>query len=105
AALDELDTLEQGLGNIWMSQHPKLQRLYAEVMETHNAAFWESLPYDMAEVLGDNWQQWDADTLYAAVTADIDEVDEDGDYYGFTRDQLIAFRKNLHTQILKLYKG
>lgn len=105
AALDELDTIEQGLANIWMTQHPKLKQVYSQVAESHNADFWESLPYDMAAVLGDDWQQWDADTLYAAVTADIDEVDEDGDYYGFTRDQLIAFRENLHQQIIALAKG
>lgn len=103
AALDELDTLEQGLANFWMTDHPKLRMLYQEIAEEHNANFWESLPYDMADVLGGDWQQWDADTLYAAITADIDELDDDD--YGFTRDQLIAFRQNLHAQVLKLYKG
>lgn len=104
AALAKHDALVQDLSNPWLSalRNPVIAELLETVTESHNAAFWESLPYDMADTLGEGWQFWDADHLFSAITADLEEVDDEGAYYGFTHDELVAFRAALLTAIRKL---
>lgn len=92
----ELDALTSDLrdGNFW--DHPLLVNIYDRVMETHNAAFWESLPYDLANVLGDDWQAWDAGVLYEALTTDDDLFDD------YEPGEVAAFRADLLTLVHKL---
>lgn len=73
---------------------------YDEVL----ANFWESLPYDMANRLGEDWKFWDADNLYEALTVDLEEVDEEGFNYEFKKSDLIKFRQTLHKLIKDLTK-
>lgn len=98
----ELSDIVEAAQNVWMTEHPVIAPLYDKLMEAHNAAFWESLPYDMASMLGGDWNSTDADLLYNALTADEEEVDEDGFNFGFTHDQLVAFRADLR-KFLKAY--
>lgn len=101
--VQELSDLDNGLEAIKRNHfpaHPKLNGLYDGMAESHNAAFWESLPYDFAEMLGEPWQNWDASSLYTALTIDIDEVDESLD--GYTPTELQAFRGQLLTMIRQL---
>ncbi len=93
----ELQELVEAIQNFWGTDHPLLEGLYDDVMETHNQAFWESLPYDMAAALGGDWDFIDADMLYTLLTVDPEEVDEAG--YGFTPEHLAEFRQNLLTAL------
>jgi len=79
-----------------------MSKLYDKAMDEHNEAFWASLPYDMATMLGDDWEHWNADTLFMAITVDANEVDEDGEYFGFTYDQLTDFREKLLVMVQEL---
>lgn len=103
-AMTELNDLVEALHNVWGTSNPRVLAAYNDIIEQHNAAFWESLPYDMASVLGGQWNFMEADTLYHVLTADIEEVSEDGSNFGFTPDQLVAFRANLLT-MLKAFEG
>ena len=84
--------------------HPIIMKLYdgmyGDVMEEHNANFWESLPYDMAVVLGKDWQHYDAHKLYELLTSDFDN-DWDPEDFGWTQSQVNLFRADL----LKLIRG
>jgi hypothetical protein len=91
-AFDELDNLHVGIQNIWTTEHPLLQGMYDRLMQSHNEAFWESLPYDMANMMGGDWDFINADTLYLLLTIDEELVDEDPFEYGFTLTQLREFR-------------
>ena len=94
-AMTELNDLIEALHDVWGTSNPHIRAAYEQIIDSHNAAFWESLPYDMAAVLGGNWNFMDADTLYQVLTADIEEVSPDGRDFGFTPEQLITFRANL----------
>jgi hypothetical protein len=94
-AFDELENLHVGIQNIWTTEHPLLKGLYDRLMQSHNEAFWESLPYDMANTLGGDWDFMDADTLYLMLTVEEDTVDDEGYEYGFTLTQLREFRAYL----------
>lgn len=96
-AVTELGDLVTALENVWQSNDPRVQRAYNEIIEAHDAAFWQSLPYDMADSLGGQWNFMDADLLHYILTTDIDEIAEDGSDNGFTPDQIAAFRANLLT--------
>lgn len=91
----EFNELIVAIENNWMTDHPLIRALHERVTEAHNAAFWESLPYDMAAVLGGQWSFMDAELLYSILTADPEEMFEDGSDFGFTPEQLAAFRQNL----------
>lgn len=91
----ELAEVIDALHNHWSTNNPLVNAVHEQVVEAHNAAFWESLPYDMAAVLGEQWSFMDADLLYSILTADPEEMWEDGSDFGFTPEQLAAFRQNL----------
>lgn len=91
----EMNDLIVAIENHWMTNHPLVKELHEQVAESHNAAFWESLPYDMAAVLGGQWNFMDADLLYSILTTNPEEMFEDGSDFGFTPEQLAAFRNNL----------
>lgn len=91
----ELAEVIDALHNHWSTNNPLVNAVHEQVVEAHNAAFWESLPYDMAAVLGGQWNFMDADLLYSILTADPEEMWEDGSDFGFTPEQLAAFRQNL----------
>lgn len=90
--LGELDSITQALISVYGASHPLVDQFANAIMEDHNAAFWESLPYDFAQMLGENWSHMDADDLYAALTVNLEEKDEGSGDYGYTRDELVAFR-------------
>lgn len=91
----EFDGLITAIENNWMTDHPLIRELHERIADTHNAAFWESLPYDMAAALGGQWNFMDADLLYSILITDPEEMWEDGSDFGFTPEQLAAFRQNL----------
>lgn len=66
--------------------------IYQAAVEQHNEAFWESLPYDMADMLGDKWRHMDAHALYCLLTDD-EEIVAEG--YDLTPDEVLAFREKL----------
>lgn len=79
--------------------------VYENVMEEHNEAFWESLPYDMAHMMSKDSSRWghmDADTLYTLITIDPKAVPDDRDEYGFTYLEMIQFRQNLLAMVKKI---
>lgn len=79
--------------------------IYEAAMDTHNAAFWESLPYDMMENLrgedkeGGDWQHWNADTLYSLITGNSFEV---ADGLGVDEETVLAFRQVLLEMVKKV---
>lgn len=100
-ALDDLEAIEEGLDNPWVTQHPKVKPLYERIADSHNEAFWESLPYDIAAVLGGEWDFTQADRLYTALTLDLSEIDPDylaqavWEEHGWSLDNLLAFRREM----------
>lgn len=91
----ELGELIDAVRDHWQTNHPLVAPLHEAIADAHNAAFWESLPYDMAAVLGGEWDFIQADLLYSILTVDPEEMWEDGSDFGFTPAQLAAFRQNL----------
>lgn len=79
--------------------------IYDAAMEQHNAAFWESLPYDMmANLRGDDkeggdWQHWNASTLYDLITGNSFEV---ADGLGVDEETVLAFRQVLLEMVKKV---
>lgn len=108
----KLKDIHSAMENPWMTKHPAVNRLYHELVETHNAAFWESLPYDIAATLG--WDHWEGDDIYRALTYDpyaeefdpdapIDEINEvmmANDGYTFT--ELQQFRAGVRQLLHQL---
>lgn|GEM_PF-6988875 len=90
--LGELDSITQALVNVYGGDHPLVNEFRNNVIDGHNEAFWESLPYDFAQMLGENWSHMDADDLYTALTMNLKEKSEDGSDTGYTLDELVAFR-------------
>jgi hypothetical protein len=109
----KLKELHEGLENPWGSKIKAIQKLYDTITESHNEAFWESLPYDMASTLG--WHHFEADDLYTAITyspyadefdrdAPIDEINEYcADAHGFTYTDLLHFRAALRDLVHQLF--
>lgn len=73
--------------------------IYNAAVEQHNAAFWESLPYDMADALGETWLHMDAHALYLLLTDD-EEIVAEG--YDLTPDEVLTFRKKLLDMVREL---
>jgi hypothetical protein len=97
-AMSELTSLVTALKNRDIN-HPTIMnfysQLYEEVMDEHNAAFWESLPYDVAEVMGGEWDFMDADALYNLIsTPDMDDEGIAADY-GTTPEKVREARAKL----------
>lgn len=100
---DVLNALEKADDN-----HPLVQKLvqglypkiYESAMDDHNGAFWESLPYDMAETMGGKWTFMDADTLYQLIgDPDLDVNLEDN---GWTEEQVKWARDTMLKVVLKM---
>lgn len=73
--------------------------IYQAAVEQHNAAFWESLPYDMADVLGESWMHMDAHALYSLITDD-EEIVAEG--YDLTPNEVLEFRQRLLDMVREL---
>lgn len=73
--------------------------IYSAAVDQHNAAFWESLPYDMADTLGESWMHMDAHALYSLITDD-EEIVAEG--YDLTPDEVLNFRKRLLDMVREL---
>lgn len=73
--------------------------IYDAAMNYHNEAFWQSLPYDMADALGESWQHMDASALYSLLTDD-EEIVAEG--YDLTPDEVLKFRKKLLDMVREL---
>jgi hypothetical protein len=84
--------------------HPIIMKfydeMYGDVMEEHNANFWDSLPYDLSAMLGKDWQHYDAQKLYDLLTTDFDN-EWDPEDFGWTQSQVNKFRIDL----LNLLRG
>jgi hypothetical protein len=101
-AVTKLSDLNQALDESWATDNQRVLNFIDEIQEDHNVAFWESLPYDMAYMMGGEWDYIKADALYQAITMDMGEKEE-GDYdTGYTREELIAFRSKLLDLIKEL---
>jgi len=100
AAMDELHTLIHQLinGNFW--ENDTTMEVYEAATEQHNEAFWSSLPYDMAAMLGGKWDFMDADLLYGVITAESEE--EFADIHGLSTDAVKTFREQLLQLIREL---
>jgi len=83
SVLDEMSTLLNAIQTRDIN-HPLIykfyRKLYGEIAEEHNAAFWESLPYDVAQVMGKEWEHYDAGLLTDLISGG------DGDEEGFAED-------------------
>jgi hypothetical protein len=76
--------------------------VYEAAVEQHNQAFWESLPYDMATMLGGKWDNRQADLLYSLLT---DEAEEVAEGYNLDVEDVTRFRSELFEMVNKLYEG
>jgi hypothetical protein len=90
------------------TKHPIIKELmysmYQDAMETHNEAFWESLPYDMATIMGNGWQHYDAQKLYDVLMTDF-EYEGDPEDFGWTQSQVNQFRADLLKLIREMSDG
>lgn len=108
------DQIAEELGNLANAierqdlTHPVIlkfyQEMYEDVMEEHNGNFWESLPYDMAAVLGKDWQHYDANKLYELLTTDFDNEWNPEDF-GWTQSQVNKFRADLRQLVREMSDG
>jgi hypothetical protein len=79
--------------------------IYQAAVDQHNEAFWQSLPYDMMDMLrgedqqGGDWQHWDADALHSLITGDSFEV---ADGLGIEEETVLAFRQALLDMVRKV---
>ena len=93
--LEKLEALQNGIDDIFTTEHPLLREVFRRVALATHESFWANFPYDFADKLGPEWQWWEADRLHTALTVPIEEVDDLGIEYGFTAAQLEAFRQGL----------
>jgi hypothetical protein len=92
-SLNELSNLLNALEKA-DEAHPLVKKLatglypqiYEQAMDDHNGAFWESLPYDIAEVMGGQWTFMDAETLHLLISDPDLDVNLDGE--GWTAEQV-----------------
>lgn len=101
-AIEQAGEIVHALNNPYTVDNDLVRNLMIQIVDNHNAAFWESLPYDMAYALGEEWQHWEADDLYMAITIDLDEKEDGPGDYGYSKEALIAFRQALHNAVKRL---
>lgn len=80
--------------------------LYSDFMEEHNYNFWESLPYDLADMLsqgGVDVDFMDADKLYDILTMNFEEQRPED--WGWTEAQVIEARQAIIKIIRELKDG
>jgi hypothetical protein len=101
AVLDEMSEVINRLTNgDFFSKDFKLGgEVYEAAVDQHNAAFWESLPYDMAASMGGRWQERHADLLYSLLMGEVEEV---ADNNNLEIEDVIAFRECLFDMVEKL---
>jgi hypothetical protein len=94
-----LRSIEQGNINI-LAAPPDLRevlyKLYAQIKEMHNEAFWQSLPYDIASIMsqfGLEVEHTEAELLYELLTTDFEEVAPED--FGWTHAQVTSARLRL----------
>lgn len=75
-------------------------RIYEQAMDDHNGAFWESLPYDIAQTMGGTWTFMDAQTLNLLISDP--ELDENLDGEGWTADQVQWARETMLKVVHKM---
>jgi hypothetical protein len=102
AVLDEMSEILNRLdaGDFFSKDFELGRKVYGQAMETHNEAFWESLPYDMAERFGKPWTSEMADLLVSLLIEDEDTMADDRD---MDVEDIIAFRSVLFDIVKKLY--
>lgn len=103
ALIEEAQTMIERLksGDFFDQKFPLGGEVYEAAVEQHNQAFWESLPYDMATMLGGKWDSRQADLLYALVTDDAEEI---ADGWNLEVEDVRAFRAELFEMVNKLYE-
>lgn len=105
AAMDEINKLINDLKSMNYNS-ATVRELHNDWEETHNAAFWESLPYDIAYTLGEDWNYMQANDLYTLMTIDLREYDEDSEAlvhdFGWTLEQVNQARADLLNVIKRL---
>jgi hypothetical protein len=103
AVLDEMSEIINRLSNgDFFSKDFKLgAEVYEAAVDQHNAAFWESLPYDMATAMGGHWQHWHCDLLHDLI---IGEAEEIADGNNLELEDVYAFRELLFEMVNKLYE-
>ena len=98
----DLPQIKQMIGDMETEVY---EQVFDEAFTDASDAILESLPYDLANQLGDDWQFWQADTLHTLLTIDMNEVPENENELGFTRQQVIQFRAALLVSVNNLTKG
>lgn len=98
----EYERLMEAIQNFWFTEHPALETFTDTILENHNEAFWSSLPYDMAQALGEQWTHMDADMLYTLITVELELFDDHGIEYGVTCEQVRLFRAALLVMLRQL---
>lgn len=103
AILEEAATVIERLksGDFFDQKFPLGAEVYEAAVEEHNAAFWESLPYDMAAAMGDKWQNGHADLLHDLIIGDEEEI-ADGNCLDV--EDVRTFRAELFELVNKLYE-
>jgi hypothetical protein len=103
AVLDEMGEIYNRLtGGDFHSKDFKLgAEIYNVAIEQHNAAFWESLPYEIANAMGKPWQHWHGDLLHDLI---IGEAEEIADGNNLELEDVYAFRELLFEMVNKLYE-
>ena len=100
AVLDELNDFinDMKAGEFW--NNDTSMEVYESAVEQHNEAFWQSLPYDIASMIGGEWTFGDADLLYDAITASSDIEFADG--RAMPVEAVQTFRADLLNLVRKL---
>jgi hypothetical protein len=103
AVLDEMSEIINRLKSGQFFNGGQLEReVYNAAMETHNSAFWESLPYDLAETLGEGWSFVEARFLFDLINDDPEEAAASVD---LETEDVIAFREVLLEMVEKLMQS
>jgi hypothetical protein len=103
AVLDEMSEIINRLeaGDFFSDQFKLGGKVYEIAVEQHNAAFWESLPYDMATAMGGKWTHMHADLLHDLIIGGAEEI---ADGNNLALEDVLAFREVLFEMVNKLYE-
>lgn len=98
-ALEELQGFVKAVKNGDV-MNPLIRDLAEDITDEWSEAFWESLPYDLGQIL--HMDYYDADLLYTAITLDTSYEFPDVNEHGVSADALETFRSQLRDLLIEL---
>lgn len=101
AVLDELNNFINAMTNGDFWENDTTSEIYEAAVQEHNEAFWASLPYDIAAMMGGDWTFFHADLLYDLLTAE--DLQEFAEGHNLQIDDVQAFRQAVFDMINALH--